>query len=102
MRIKVVKHLVTMVKEELSAQDQSFKEVLSQVQDNQKKIFAEFNKLPPQNSVIEDYEDFDQNMVDENPNIQISKNLKKSQTSKLFFEKKEKMVKNLRCSIDRN
>jgi hypothetical protein len=31
MRIKVVEHLVSMVKNELSAQDQSFKEIFSQV-----------------------------------------------------------------------
>jgi hypothetical protein len=34
MRIKVVEHLVNMVKSELSAQDQSFKEILSQVKDD--------------------------------------------------------------------
>jgi hypothetical protein len=34
MRIKVVEHLVSMVKNELSAQDQSFKEIFSQVQEN--------------------------------------------------------------------
>jgi hypothetical protein len=34
MRIKVVEHLVNMVKNELSAQDQSFKEILAQVKDN--------------------------------------------------------------------
>ena len=34
MRIKVVEHFVNMVKSELSAQDQSFKEILSQVKDD--------------------------------------------------------------------